>query len=228
MLTNLIDITKYTMERLAIRVIKGKESIIDEWYEPELVDHLLMRNWFLSVDDIKEVLEKADEDAWKYVYENRTKYATRIRELIEPRDYTPPLKKMKIHVTELTDKMARDMASKETKEREERENVGWNQYVLDNRLERPSMSCDNEAEDLFAKLLSTEVQLEKYLKNRKVKYVAPSMRSSQPMDPKEKEYRDELETIKMELKTAEEYLVKQDELWLSNKKLIWLKSGTVF
>ena len=228
MLTNLIDITKDTMERLAMRVIKGKESIIDEWYEPELVDHLLMRNWFLSVDDIIEVLEKADEDAWNYVYENRMKYATRIRELIEPRDYAPPLKKMKLHVVELTDKMARDMASKETKEREERENVEWKQYVLDNRLERPSMSCDNEAEDLFGELLRTEVELEKYLKNRKVKYVAPSMRSSQPMDPKEKEYRDKLDSLKTELNTAEENILKQDELWLANKKLIWLKSGTVF
>lgn len=228
MLTNLIDITKDTMERLAMRVIKGKESIIDEWYEPELVDHLLMRNWFLSVDDIIEVLEKADEDAWNYVYENRMKYATRIRELIEPRDYAPPLKKMKLHVVELTDKMARDIEAKETKQREERENADWKQYVDDNRLERPSMSCDNDAEDLFAKLLSTEVELGKYMKNRKVKYVAPTMRSSQPMDPKEKEYRDAIETIKTELKTAEEYILKQDELWLANKKLIWIKSGTVF
>ena len=228
MLTNLIHLIKDTMERLALKVIKGKESIIDEWYEPELVDYLLMRNWFLSVDDIMEVLEKADEDAWNYVYDNRAKYATRIRELIEPLDYAPPLKKLKMRVVNLTDKMAKDIEEKEAKEREERENAAWKQYVLDNRLERPSMSCDNEAEDLFGKLLRTEVELENYLKNRKVKYVAPSMRSSQPMDPKEKDYRDELETIKTELKNAEDYLVKQDELWLANKKLIWLKSGTVF
>ena len=216
------------MERLALRVIKGKESIIDEYYDADLVDHLLMRNWFLSVDDIIEVLDKADEDAWKYVYTNRTKYATRIRELIEPQDYQPPLKKMKMRVIDLTDKMVRDMDAKETKERQDHENVAWDQYVLDNRLERPLMSCDNDAEDLFAKLRNKEAELEKYLKNRKIKYVAPSLRSSQPMDPKEKEYRDAIETIKTELKAAEDYILKEDAVWIANKKLIWLKSGTVF
>jgi hypothetical protein len=62
----------------------------------EELDFLLLRDWFVDEESIYDLLDWSSDEAFNYVYDNRSRYSERVRMVIEPNDwkgdYKPKLK----------------------------------------------------------------------------------------------------------------------------------------
>jgi ribosomal protein S17E len=205
------------MEKLAFKVIRGKESICEEWYDRELTDLLLTRNWFLDDQSIQEVLDCADQEAWDWIYLNRKKYPTRIRQLIEPRDYFYPLHKLKLRLVEFTDKEWDKLEREEEKKHEERFEKDWIVYSK-HVPDRPLEKIDSDLDDIWEKFNDAKDALTKYIDTRSKKYIAPSSRGKEVIDPQQKKLEDYIQSMENEYDKAQKLVEDTDSIYWKTKK----------
>lgn len=201
-----------------VNQIKKDLASMNEWYDRETMDILLTRDWFVEDDMIEEVLECADEDAWEWIYNNRTKYSTRIRMRIEPEDYQFPVEKLKIRVVELTDKMIAQIESEEKKKIEDAFEKDWVEYAksIENR---PAEPIDSKLDDAWEKITFAKAALQKYLEKPAVrKYVAPSARGTVSSDTKETELNAAVQKAENEYEKLQEEEKEVDTLYWTNKR----------
>lgn len=91
------------------------EVFFNHTAEFEDVDALLMRDWFVSEEDLDELLWTIRQDVYDMVFEHRKKYSRWIREYIEL--YNPErfsyLEKLKLKVIDVTEEMEREWKENE-------------------------------------------------------------------------------------------------------------------
>lgn len=193
------------------------DSVYD-WYDRKTMDSLLTRDWFIDEEGIQEVLECADQDAWDWVYANRNKYSTRIRMLIEPDDYRFPVDKLKIRVVELTDSMMEKIESERKKKVEEIFEKDWVEHSKSIR-DRGFEDVDSDLDDAWDNFCRAKDLLTKYLeKPTSKKYVAPSSRGKETVDPKQAALEDDIRKMENEYDLAQKAVDEADSSYWEIKK----------
>lgn len=195
------------MEDFALSVVYDRDSVWQS-FDKKTADFLLHRNWFYHNQDIVDVLNSADEDAWAYIYKNRSKYSLRIRQIIEPNDY-------KIHstkpVVELTDRMIFMME----KERKDKCMDDWIQE-LKNVPPRPHDDIDTQLEQADHAFEHANDLLANYLEKQTKKYKSPLGRLL--VDPKQKALEDTLAKVKNERDNVKDRVVNATISYLETKR----------
>lgn len=173
------------------------------------VDILLMRNWFVDDYDILDLLDWLDQDVYDHVYENRSKYPTKVWYYIEPSDFRIP---RKFRLKELTDF---DLF-KEEKEKQERKEQLWQKYLNENNIKRPSNHIDMNYESKQKEIYLSEKQL----KDVKTKFCS---KSNIPKRDKEIEkIENKIIDLKNELRNLFSEIKVEDEQFIKSTKQKWL------
>jgi len=195
-----------------------------DWYDRETADNLLSRDWFIEDDCIQEVLERADQDAWDWIYANRSKYSTRIRMLIEPEDYRFPVEKLKIRVAELTDSMMEKINSERQKKIDDAFEKDWIEHSKTIQ-DRGFGNVDSELDDAWDNFCHAKDVLTKYLeKPAAKKYVAPGSRGKDTVDPKQIEIETNIRKMENEYDLAQKAVDEVDTLYWDLKKNAYRKT----
>ena len=191
---------------------------IYEWYDRKTMDALLTRDWFIDEEGIQEVLECADQDAWDWIYANRSKYSTRIRMLIEPDDYRVPVDKLKIRVVELTDSMMEQIESERKKKIEQAFEKDWIERSKSIQ-DRGFGDVDSDLDDAWDNFCRAKDVLTKYLeKPTSKKYVPPTSRGKETVEPKQLELEDSVRKMENEYDAAQKVVDETDTLYWDTKK----------
>ena len=195
------------MEKFALDVVYDRDTVW-QYFDTKTTDSLLSRNWFYHTQDIIDVLNSADEDAWAYIYKNRSKYPPNIRQLIEPNDY-------KIHsikpVVELTDIMIFRME----KERKDQCMADWIQEIK-NISPRPQDEIDRQLRQAHRACEDAKKNLSDYLEKQTKKYKSPMAKLL--VDPKQKLLEESIVTLKNEFEKANDIVVSENMKYLEEKR----------
>jgi len=200
----------------ATQIIKNYEKM-NEFYDRETMDLLLTRDWFVDDDTITELLDCANQDAWDWIYQNRSKYSTRIRMRIEPDDYAIPLDKLKIRVVDLTDKEWDRMKREDQKKREEMFEKDWIEHSK-SIPDRPLGSIDSNLDDTWEDFCQAKETLTKYLETKPKKYVAPSARGKITIDPKQTQLENYIRSMENEYDKAQKLAEEEDAKYWKTKR----------
>ena len=204
-----------SIKQMAININRRTESLHNV-YNVITADALLSRDWFDETSDILEVLDSTDKDAFEYVYCNRDKYSTRIRKLIEPKDFRVPLSKFNIGVVDLSDSRFEQLRIEKSKKRELLFEEDWNEHSKSIQ-DRSFGDVDSVLDDAWDKFNRSKDMLTKYIEKPNVKkYVAPSSRVT--IDPKQKELEDNVRMLENEYDLAQKAVDETDTIYWNNKK----------
>lgn len=116
------------------------------------LDFLLRRDWFHATQDIHDLLVYASDDTFWKLYDNRSMYSQRVREVIAPLDYIHDKPLFKYAVHDLTDGHIEEMRAQERKSLRELMKYEWEKYMK-NMPPRPRNTVD---ENIDAKRLEIE------------------------------------------------------------------------
>jgi glutathionyl-hydroquinone reductase len=112
-----------------------------EYFSFEDLDFLLKRDWFLTLQDIHDLLGYADDDTFWKIYSVRREYPQRVREIVAPLDYVHDKPLFKFTVRDLTDGHIEEMQKKDRAELRAMMQREWEQYMK-NMPPRPPDSID--------------------------------------------------------------------------------------
>lgn len=175
----------------------------------ENVDILLMRNWFVEDNDILDLLDWLDQDVYDYVYQNRSKYSSKVRYYIEPSDFRTLTK---FNLKELTDF---DLFKEEKEKNEQKEKL-WRKYVSENNITRPPNEKDFNHELKQKEIILKQTDLQKV----KSDYCNP--RNREKRDKEIEKIEDKIIDLKNELKYLYSEIKVEDETYLKSLKNKWL------
>jgi len=211
-----------SIKQSLLNINKRTESFYDS-YDTNTMDELLTRDWFMDHDSIVDVLDCADQNAWNYVYDNRSKYSTRIRMLIEPDDYRVPIEKLKIRLGNITDSMMEKMESNQRKKNDELFEKDWVEYSKSVQ-DRGFSDEDSQLDDAWDNFCRAKDRLTKYLeKPNAKKYVTPNSRGNTYVDPKQAELEEAIRTSENEYDMAQKAVDEVDTLYWGRKKMEYRK-----
>jgi len=200
-----------------IKDTMAKYGTIQECYWDNEIDAVLGADEFLDEERIQEVLNACTQEAWDYVYANRSKYSTRIRQLIEPADYWPDKSRFKMTVREMTDSDMENIGKqREADRRKEFEETIWGD-VKDTIPERPMDELDDELDDAWEDLTAAKKRMTDFLSKKSGKYVPPSARKS-TVDPLQLEIEEEIADCQKKFDEIEKRIFEADEKYLEVKK----------
>jgi len=177
----------------------------------ENVDILLMRNWFVDDYDILDLLDWLDQDVYDYIYQNRSKYSSKVWYYIEPSDFKIPTK---FKFKELTDF---DLF-KEEKERNEQKEKLWQKYVIEKNIKRPHNQKDFNHELKQKEIILKQTELEK------LKSDYCNQRNREKKEKEIEKLEDKIIILKNELKFILSEIKIEDDEYLKSLKNKWLTS----
>lgn len=211
-----------SIKQVLLNIAKRTESFYDS-YDSKTTDELLTRDWFMDHDTIVDVLDCADENAWNYVYENRAKYSTRIRMLIEPDDYRVPLEKLKIRLVDITDPMMEKIEVNQRKKNDELFEKDWVEYSKSIQ-DRGFSDEDSDLDNAWDNFCRAKDRLTKYLeKPNAKKYVTPGSRKDTYVDPKQAELEEAIRISENEYDLAQKAVDQVDTIYWGRKKMEFRK-----
>jgi hypothetical protein len=134
--------------------------------------------WVMDQDEVYTFLEDLDEIQWKYVCDNRRKYADFIQSAINSYDPPPVIKtrNVKYSVQELSDFELFRMQYKERQAYENRLKEAWEVYKTQNKLQRPGIDIDGRIYELSEEIHMGETKLKEIETKRASKYTSPAKR----------------------------------------------------
>lgn len=186
---------------------------IRESFNKEQADRLLTANNFFCEEDLWDILDYADDEAYDYIYANRNKYDSHIHYLLEPKDFIPP--RVKMTVRNMTDKDMSDIAKEERTANIRKFEEVW-KTMKDEIPERPHGDIDDEYDDAWDKLSSIRDRVTAYLSKKTGKYVAPGSRPKG--DSALEKLEAELDECKNAYNDLEKRIEEADEKYLADKK----------
>jgi uncharacterized protein len=188
-----------------------------------------MRNWFLDYQEIDDLLFELTDADYDKIYERRHIYPANVRYVLDPHDFDAPRIRPKLQLKEISEAELLYMEKKEEQDKIKKMEKAWEDYLVENNVDRPLTGCDTELDTIYQKILIKKTELNKYLETRKVKYVPVHLRkTTQAPDPKQVEYEDALDKLDKEFNECELLVKQEDERWLEEHKQQWIKKNTMF
>jgi hypothetical protein len=130
------------------------------------LDFLIKRDWFHSTQDIHDLLAYADDNTFWQLYQNRTAYPQRSREVIAPLDYIHDKPLFKFTIRDLTDGDIQNMNQEIRKSVRELMNYEWEKYMK-TMPPRPRESIDDQIEAKRIEIEAIVEELRDYKEVRK-------------------------------------------------------------
>lgn len=200
--------------------LPSQEKIKQEF---ESCNFLLQRDWFQDPADIEDLLNDVSSDICYEVYnminQNYDSYSPRVREVlaIERLPYKGNMK-----VSDLTDDELFEIEKQQSDMRKAIRDEAWERYKEMFFDERPHGEADKNYNKTQASIQDLKKKLEASQKKNK-KYVPPSMRNKQIIDPESKEIQDNIETLENELKTLNKLIKQLNDAWEREQRYIFEK-----
>lgn len=169
-------------------------------------DCILKRDWFVSDEDILDLLDQASPGTFKQIYNSRHTYSDRIRYQIDPADFSRD-SRVKLKVVEMTDKDLKDIEDTKHREFVLRCQSEWEIYK-DTIGERPHEEIDDELDDKWRMLDGLKTALDIHIK----KYMKFGT------DQKKIQLEDSIKKLENEYSNLKELISKEDNHWLEEKK----------
>lgn len=188
---------------------------IRETFTLEQADRLLTENTFFCDEDLWDVIEYADDEAYEFIYKNRSKYAGEIQYLLEPKDFIPPAVKMSVR--EMTDK---DMVDLERARRAILIASLEDTWSKMDKPERPHDELDQAADEAWEKLTAIRNRISEQMSNKKPsKYVPPSQRGKPAVSTQiDATLEQEFEECKKQYEEIEKRIESADKKYIADKK----------
>lgn len=206
-----------SIKQIALNIINGTESLYDS-YDTETVNQLLTRDWFINEDDILDVIDSADKNAYDYLYKNRSKYSKRIHQLIEPDDFRFPIEKLNIRVVNITESMMKNIETEHKKTVSDMFERKWIEHSK-NIQDRTIGTVDTDLDNAWDKFCEAKESLAKYVANPNAKkYISPSSRGKEVIDNKQKELEEVVRNAENEYDLAQKRVDDADEEYWNTKK----------
>lgn len=185
---------------------------IRESFNKEQAHALLTANNFLCDEDLWDVIEYADNEAYDFIYNNRNSYCSMIQYLLEPKDFIPS----KLRVLELTDadmvKIENDRKAAAIKEFD----VLWDSTLKKDLPGRPRDDLDDDLDDAWDDLTQARNRMTAYLNKKNTKYVPPSARTKS--DPAQEKIEKDIEDCKTAFNNIEKRISEADDKYIADKK----------
>jgi hypothetical protein len=206
-----------SIKQIALNIINGTESLYDS-YNTETVNQLLTRDWFIDENDILDVIDASDKNAYDYLYNNRSKYSKRIHQLIEPDDFRFPIEKLNIRVVNITEPMMKNIETEHKKTVSEMFERKWIEHSK-NIQDRTIGTVDTDLDNAWDKFCEAKESLAKYVANPNAKkYISPSSRGKEVIDNKQKELEEVVRNAENEYDLAQKRVDDADEEYWNTKK----------
>lgn len=203
-----------------IKTLYKTYGTILESYTKDEIDAMFIANDFSDDQSIFEAIHLANDSAWEYVYNNRTKYPTRIRSCIEPDDYKC---RTKLRVVDLTDKVIASIEREKELAKRKEFDVYW-ETIKETIPERPRDELDDELDEAWDNLMEAKKMMTDYLAKKKLKYIPPSARKN--VDSDEEEIEIEIQERQDEFDEIEKRIDEADKNYLAKRKderfQVWL------
>lgn len=134
----------------------------------ETVDFLLKRDWFVSVQDIHDLLRTTSDSVFWNLFHNRGQYSQRICEVLAPNDYIPDRALLKMKVLDLTDEHLAEISKKRRDEIKAIMKQEWEEHMRKHCPIRPrNDEIDRKIEAQDTQLAEAQKKLAEYTEKRK-------------------------------------------------------------
>ena len=134
----------------------------------DTVDRLLKRDWFVSVQDIHDLLRTTSDSVFWEVFHNRGQYSQRICEVIAPLDYIPDRALLKMKVLDLTDEHLAVISKRRRDEIKAIMKKEWEDHMRKHCLVRPrNADIDMRIQVQDDEVNKTQAKLSEYSEKRK-------------------------------------------------------------
>lgn len=194
--------------------------------EFENCNYLLQRDWFMSPEDIEELLNDVPEDVCREVYvlinQNYDSYSPRVREVLAIGEPLPYRGKMKIR--DLTDDDLFEMEKQQNEMKKIIRDQAWEKYKEMFFDERPHGEADKNYKKIQASIEDMKKKLEASQKKNK-KYVPPNMRNKQVIDPEVKAIQDNIQSLENELSNLNKLIKQLNADWEREQRYIYEKEN---
>jgi len=137
-----------------------------EYFSFDDLDFLLKRDWFLSVEDIHDLLGYADDDTFWQIYSIRREYSQRVREVVAPLDYVHDKSLFKFTVNDLTDEHIQEMQRADRASLRKLMQEEWEKYMK-SMPARPRESVDERIDEVRLAIETVREELRDYRDVRK-------------------------------------------------------------
>lgn len=137
-----------------------------EYFSFDDLDFLLKRDWFLSVQDIHDLLGYADDDTFWKIYSVRREYSQRVREVVAPLDYVHDKTLYKLTVGDLTDEHIEDMKRVDRINLRKLMQEEWEKH-MNSMPKRPRESIDERIDQVRLNIEAVREELRDYRDVRK-------------------------------------------------------------
>jgi hypothetical protein len=204
-------------------ILPPQEKIKQEF---ETCDYLLRRDWFMSPEDIEDLLNNVSADVCREVYvlinEKYDSYSPRVREVLAIGEPLPYKGKMKVR--DLTDEDLFEMEKQQNELKKFIRDQAWEKYKEMFFDERPHGEADKNYKKIQASIEDMKKKLEASQKKTK-KYVPPNMRSKQTIDPEVKAIQDSIESLENELSNLNKLIKQLNADWEREQRYIYEKEN---
>lgn len=210
--------TMVSNSKMAVQMAKfinmrnAKYGTIQECYWDDEIDSVLIPDEFQDEESIHEALNACTQEAWDHVYANRAKYSTRIRSIIEPKDYYP---KTKMVVREMTDDdMIQIEVDRLAGKKAEFEGI-WN-IVKTDIPDRSFERVDDDADMAWDALTKAKHRMTVFMTKKNGRYIPPSSRKV--VDPEQQEIEDDIAECEKKFAECEKRISDADNEYWDEKK----------
>ena len=206
---------KFILTRSTMTTLSITPTQINEWYDTETMDHLLSRDWFVDNEGISDVLHHADQQAWEWILQHKSKYSSRIQRQIEfLQSYYSPIQVVKVR--EFTDSEWKHIQTKHIRDMEEEFNSLWKDY-LRTVPSRPKTKIDHHLDDISRQIKETNERMDQHTEMQKKKYLTPAARAKN-VDTKSQELQATIRSLHQEFERTQKLVNELDESFQKNKK----------
>ena len=134
----------------------------------DTVDRLLKRDWFVSVQDIHDLLRTTSDSVFWELFHNRGQYSQRICEIIAPLDYIPDRALLKMKALDLTDEHLALISKRRRDEIKAIMKQEWEDHMRKHCLLRPrDADIDKRIDIQHEELAQAPAKLSEYSEKRK-------------------------------------------------------------
>lgn len=173
-------------------------------YNFQKTDMLINREWFGDRDDIREILDRADQDAWEKVNLNIKKYPAEVQDAI--RSYYSPFHNVK----DITDKQFENIQKNRRALSNARFEAAW-EKVKGDLPTRPLTDVDTENDEAWNQVTVAKMALQTHMANRKYKAKGTT-------DAKLKVLEDKIKEAETEYERTNKDVAWWDERFTANQK----------
>lgn len=190
-------------------VIEEVYSCEEEFSE---FDSLLCRNWFLTNEDIIDLVWEASEDAFMKIMDNLHRYPKNVQEVLLYSFNPPTFSNKTLKLKNLTDEDMFQMYKAEQQRLEKLLDEEWNKHKKETGVTRPLGDVDEKYTDLYDELQRAKKKLEDVSKV----YVSPSLKKQG--NTESDKAKENIKRIENEIVQVKKEIEQEEKKWEDDRK----------